>query len=76
MKAISSEYENKILKHVVDMAHSIDLAVCIEGVETKEELQALDQLHPDYIQGYLFGKPVTKKEFEKQYMSKKDDLLQ
>ena len=33
------------------------LSVCIEGVETSEELLSVCELSPDYIQGYFFGQP-------------------
>ena len=45
------------------MAHSIGIEVCLEGVETDEELNVLLPLNPDYIQGYYFGKPVPKEAF-------------
>ena len=39
------------------MAHELKLSVCIEGVETSEELLSVCELSPDYIQGYFFGQP-------------------
>lgn len=63
MKALKSNYHYKLLRHIIDMAHSIQLKVCVEGVEDEQELQVIKELKPDYIQGYLFGKPVNKDEF-------------
>lgn len=53
------------------MAHSLKLNVCIEGVETEEELQEIKKLNPDYIQGYLFGKPTPEDEFYNRQIKKK-----
>ncbi|MFC1895923.1 EAL domain-containing protein [Thermodesulfobacteriota bacterium] len=39
------------------VAHSIDIVVIAEGVETKEQLQILKDLNIDGIQGYLIGRP-------------------
>ena len=68
MKAMKSNYHYKLLRHIIDMAHSIQLKVCIEGVEEEHELKIVTELNPDYIQGYYFGKPVDKEEFYMQNM--------
>ena len=47
------------------MAHSMDLKVVAEGVETKEQLSILKEKKCDYIQGYYFSKPLQLKEIEK-----------
>ena len=62
-KALSSNYERSILIYIIEMAHSLKLNVCIEGVETEEELQEIKKLNPDYIQGYLFGNQYQKMSF-------------
>ncbi|MFQ7551944.1 MAG: hypothetical protein ACLRMZ_18640 [Blautia marasmi] len=38
-------------------------------METKEEFETVMQASPDYIQGFLFGRPVSAGEFEKLYFS-------
>lgn len=53
------------------MAHSLKLNVCIEGVEMEEGLQEIKKLNPDYIQGYLFGKPAPEDEFYNRQIKKK-----
>ena len=70
-KALSSNYERSILIYIIEMAHSLKLKVCIEGVETEEELQEIKKLNPDYIQGYLFGKPAPEDEFYNRQIKKK-----
>ncbi|MFO7448295.1 MAG: EAL domain-containing protein [Ignavibacteriaceae bacterium] len=39
------------------VAHSIDIAVIAEGVETEIQLERLKALHIDAVQGWLIGKP-------------------
>ena len=70
-KALSSSYERSILIYIIEMAHTLNLKVCIEGIETEEELQEIKKLNPDYIQGYLFGKPAPEDEFYNQQIKKK-----
>ena len=65
--ALSNEYENMLLKHMVDMAHSVGVKICIEGIEEKEELERIMLLKPDYIQGFYYGRPVSLSVFMESY---------
>ena len=60
-------YEYIFLEYIVKLAHVIHLKVCVEGVETEEEYQVVKKTDPDYIQGFLFGKPIPVLEFEERY---------
>ena len=62
-RAAKNEYDFKIVKHIIDMAHSINLEVCLEGIETPQELNTFEALNPNFIQGFYFGKPVPKDTF-------------
>lgn len=68
LKALKNEYEYLLLQHMVDMSHSVDLKLCVEGIETKEELLKICGINPDYIQGYLFGKPCDYETFYKEFI--------
>ena len=69
LKALSNDYEYSLLRHMVDMTHSIDLKFCIEGIETQQELNKISQMGPDYIQGYFFGKPCAFPSFLDAYVN-------
>jgi diguanylate cyclase (GGDEF)-like protein/PAS domain S-box-containing protein len=43
---------------IIAMAHSLELAVVAEGVETEEQLSFLESKNCDLIQGYLVSKPI------------------
>lgn len=49
----------KILKAIVYICHILDLPVIAEGVETFKQLELLKNLDVDYIQGYIFSKPLS-----------------
>jgi len=49
---------------IIVMAQKLHLKVVAEGVETPEQLYFLTQHGCDYIQGYLFGKPIPAKLFQ------------
>ena len=54
-----------ILESVVNMAKVIAIPIIVEGVETKEQADFLENLGCRYIQGYYFYKPMPVKDFEK-----------
>lgn len=53
-----------IIRDILIMAKDIHMQVICEGVETKEQLDFLKEIHCDYIQGYYFAKPMPCHEFE------------
>lgn len=61
-------YNYRLLSNMIELAHSARIQVCCEGVETEDELLALQKLHPDVLQGFFFAKPYKKKEFERIYI--------
>ena len=68
VKALKNHYDYELLTYIIQMTHSLSLSLCIEGVETPEELDELRRINPDYIQGYLFGKPYPANEFDERFM--------
>lgn len=54
-----------IARSLIRLAHDLRLEVIAEGVETKEQLDFLLELECDYIQGFLFSRPMLLEEFER-----------
>ena len=50
------------ISSICSVAHSIDVVVMAEGVETESQIQILQELNVDAIQGYIIDrpKPITK----------------
>jgi diguanylate cyclase (GGDEF)-like protein len=46
-----------IVRGIVSLAHSIDMRVVAEGVETESQYLVLTELGCDFAQGYLLGRP-------------------
>ena len=55
---------------IIKMGHSLNNKVVAEGVEKEEQLDILSDLNCDYIQGFIWGKPIPKSEILK--LAKKD----
>ena len=57
LKALNNQYEHDLMTQIITMTHKLDLTICVEGIETEDEFAKISELDPDYIQGFLFGKP-------------------
>jgi len=64
------EKENKIIDSVIYLAHSLDLNIVAEGIETAEQAEYLLLNNCDYGQGYYYDKPMSMKDIESKYCKK------
>jgi diguanylate cyclase (GGDEF)-like protein/PAS domain S-box-containing protein len=71
VRDIATDNQDKaIVRTIIAMAHSLDLDVIAEGVETLEQKEFLLENHCTHYQGYLFSKPLPIEDFEA-FLSKK-----
>ena len=54
-----NEEDRTITEGITALAHSLDLKVIAEGVETKEQMSFLLAPGCDEVQGYFISRPVT-----------------
>ncbi|MGM0369188.1 MAG: EAL domain-containing protein [Bacillota bacterium] len=70
-KSLSDKFlgDNKLetMDNLIGLFHTLDLPVVAEGIETKEQYDSLILKNCDYIQGFLFSKPLVATEIEKIY---------
>lgn len=62
VNSLSNDEDKEIVKAIIHLAHALRLTVTAEGVETKEQLQLLEEYQCDYFQGYLLSKPQPMEE--------------
>jgi EAL domain-containing protein (putative c-di-GMP-specific phosphodiesterase class I) len=60
----SDPQETSIVTTIISLAHSMDLKVIAEGVETLEQARLLRLLKCDQIQGYLVSRPQPARDIE------------
>lgn len=69
LKALTNDYEHEIMQYIIKMVHSIGLNLIVEGIETHDELVKINELNPDYIQGFYYSRPCPEKDFAAKYLS-------
>lgn len=62
------DFSDAFVKMVNELANTIGVKVCVEGVETKQQLDVASDMKVSMIQGYYFGKPMKIAEFEEKYL--------
>lgn len=68
---LEKNYKNiMIVKSIIEMGHSLNIKIVAEGIETKKQLNILNELECDYIQGYLIGEPMESWRFEDKFINK------
>ncbi len=69
IKDLPGNQKNSIItESIIELAHSLDYGVIAEGVETREQLSFLKEKKCDYFQGFLFSKPLPKKDYERKFL--------
>ena len=59
---LEDESQERFVRFIIEMAHSINLLVVAEGVEEEPQVAKLKILGCDIIQGYVFSRPVPEPE--------------
>ena len=63
-----NEESRKIIRSIILMAKNLSVHTLAEGAETKEQVDFLRESGCEKIQGWFYGKPMTRESFEKKLM--------
>lgn len=66
-EVLSDERARGIVKTIIDLAHILQAKALAEGVEYEEQIQILDIMGCDLLQGFYFERPLPEKEFLDKY---------
>ena len=61
--AMENENAKKLLQHTIAMFRDMGIELVAEGVETAEMAKMLIQMQCDYLQGFLYSKPIKADDF-------------
>lgn len=65
----TSAFDATFIRFIVELCHYVGIEVCLEGVETDGEYEAVSDMGLDYVQGFLFGCPHPPEEFRELFLS-------
>lgn len=66
-------YSQSFIKMIAELAGSIGVSICVEGIENKEQFKVLEGMKVRLIQGYYFDRPMTREAFEEKYLTGESD---
>lgn len=55
---LENEKSRKLVETIINIARTMEMTVVAEGIETEEQQVALAELGCDYLQGFLFSRPL------------------
>ena len=64
----SDHFSEVFVKTISELADSLDVDVCVEGVEFDKQVDMIGKFSVNLAQGFFFDKPLTKEDFEKKYL--------
>jgi EAL domain-containing protein (putative c-di-GMP-specific phosphodiesterase class I) len=53
-----------MVQAIADIAHTLGLKTVAEGVENHESARLLHDLGIDFLQGYYFGRPMSREDLD------------
>lgn len=64
----SNEKEKILIKHIVEIAHDLNIRTVAEGVENENYVNFLKEIGCDFVQGFYYYKPMPIEEFEEKFV--------
>lgn len=55
---VTQKVDFEIVKHIIELAHTLNMKTVAEGVENEQQIELLEILGCDLMQGYYFSKPI------------------
>ncbi|TPQ29188.1 diguanylate phosphodiesterase [Bradyrhizobium guangdongense] len=62
--------KRNVCRHVVELAREYGVPAVAEGIESRADLIAANEIGFDLVQGYLFGKPMPLKKFARSSLTR------
>ena len=75
LSALNDESSEKIVRSVIQLAHSLNLSVTAEGVENKQMLNLLRSWNCDQAQGFYFSQALSASQFETYLSESKGQVI-
>ena len=71
----SDDNDKSIVNSIIALAHTLNLSVIAEGIESAKQFATLHDNNCDYAQDYYFSQPLSAHDFETFYL-KQNNIIQ
>jgi len=61
-------YSQSFIKMVAELAETIGVSICVEGIETEAQYKVLEGMKVRMVQGYYFDRPMRQRDFAEKYV--------
>ncbi|MCH5342330.1 MAG: bifunctional diguanylate cyclase/phosphodiesterase [Acetatifactor sp.] len=68
-------YSQSFIKMVSELAGTLGVDICVEGIETAAQYNVVKDMKVKYIQGYYFDRPMRCRDFEQKYVAKTGESM-
>ena len=62
-EAMHNKKAEIILKNTIEMVKMLDMEIVAEGAETPEQVEKLNEMGVDFVQGFYYSKPISRDDF-------------
>ena len=69
----NGSYNYSFVQSVIRLCHNAGISVCMEGIETPEELKNVNNLYADTFQGFYVSRPLPAEAFQEQFLAPEVD---
>ena len=61
----AEEKDQLLVNSIIQLVRQFGVKTVAEGIETQKQVDILKEMHCDYIQGYVYYKPLPQKGYER-----------
>ena len=65
--APENAYDSALMEAIVNVGHKLNLKIVVEGVETESQSNYCESLSVEFVQGFLYSKPISAEVLEMLY---------
>ena len=62
-EAMHNKKAEIILKNTIEMVKMLNMEIVAEGAETPEQVEKLNEMGVDFVQGFYYSKPISRDDF-------------
>lgn len=70
---VTDREDREITKAIIDLGNALHLSIVVEGVETRDHKDILENFNCSIFQGYFYSRPIPADEFEKFYFEYREN---